>query len=381
MFPILLSSKAVEAEQPVIGKIFSWGENGSGQLGNNGTADVSSPIQTGSATNWVALSHASHSTVAVDDDGKLWSWGLGATGRLGSGSTSSRSVPVQVGSLTDWKSGLTNSISGGGGDHTLIIKSDGKLWAWGDNGVYVLGDTTQTVRSSPILIASSLSWRKVASASNHSLGITTDGKLYSWGSPGSGKLGGGNASYRNAPTQVGALTTWIDIALTTQASFGITSAGTAGKLWSWGGGGNGQTGHGNTTSYCSPVQIGCNTNWTSVSAGTYCVGAINSNNDLFTWGSGGSGRLGLGNTTTYSSPVQVASPSVDWATLIFSQYTGMAQTTSGHIYTWGQNATGKLGTLATADTSVPAQIGSEKWRSTAFTTSGSSGSHMASIKS
>ncbi len=80
-----------------------------------------------------------------------------------------------------------------------------------------------------------------------------------------------------------------------------------GIMWSWGAGGNGTLGLGNTTSYSSPKQIGSLTAWSKVSAGSAHGLAIKFDGTMWSWGSGGSGKLGLGNTTSYSSPVQIGS--------------------------------------------------------------------------
>ena len=93
-------------------------------------------------------------TVAVKTDGTLWAWGS-TTGQLGDGTTTDRSSPVQVGTATNWASVAA------GNDHTVAVKTDGTLWAWGDNDSGQLGDGTTTNRSSPVQVGTATNWASV----------------------------------------------------------------------------------------------------------------------------------------------------------------------------------------------------------------------------
>ena len=69
--------------------------------------------------------HGSH-TLALKRDGSLWAWGANAHGQLGLGDLESRTRPARVGDDCDWASVAP------GGFYTLALKRDGSLWAWGD---------------------------------------------------------------------------------------------------------------------------------------------------------------------------------------------------------------------------------------------------------
>jgi alpha-tubulin suppressor-like RCC1 family protein len=95
-----------------------------------------------------------HST-GLRTDGTLWAWGDNTTGELGDGTMVGHLSPEQIGTST-WKS-VSSSLY-----HNGAIRSDGTLWTWGFNNVNQLGDGTTTTRSVPIEIDAG-SWRSVAS--------------------------------------------------------------------------------------------------------------------------------------------------------------------------------------------------------------------------
>jgi len=82
--------------------------------------------------------------VAVKTDGTLWAWGDNVHGQLGDGTTTNRSTPVQI--------GTGFAAVAAGISHTVAVKTDGTLWAWGDNVYGQLGDGSTTNRSTPLRI-------------------------------------------------------------------------------------------------------------------------------------------------------------------------------------------------------------------------------------
>ena len=132
--------------------------------------------------------------------------------------------------------------------------------------------------------------------------------LFTWGNGGTGRLGLGNTTYYSSPKQVGALTTWKSVS--SGYYYFTTAIKTDGTLWTWGYNGFGQLGLGNTTNYSSPKQVGALTNWSkiapSITGGQNRL-AIKTDGTLWSWGKNDNGQLGLGNLTNYSSPKQVGS--------------------------------------------------------------------------
>jgi alpha-tubulin suppressor-like RCC1 family protein len=76
-----------------------------------------------------------NSTFAIKSDGTLWAWGSNLVGRLGIGTLNStpNPIPVEVPHPATASPGTTwNAVSVN--NHTMAIRSDGTLWAWGANG-------------------------------------------------------------------------------------------------------------------------------------------------------------------------------------------------------------------------------------------------------
>jgi alpha-tubulin suppressor-like RCC1 family protein len=298
--------------------MWSWGRNNNGQLGLGNTTAISSPVQVGALTNWLNVSAARYGihTIAVKTDGTMWSWGSNAYpgGRLGLGNNTSYSSPKQVGALTNWLS------VAGGYNHSLATKTNGTLWAWGRNyfGNLGLGQSGNGVdRNSPVQVGALTNWSIVEAGNGVSFAIKTDGTLWAWGNNGLGRLGLADTERRNSPVQIGALTTWLRVS---SGSYAQTAAiKTDGTLWTWGWNAYAQLGLGNTTSYSSPKQIGALTNWSKVSTGWFHCAASKTDGTLWGWGRNSYGQIGDSTPTNRSSPVQVGAATT-WANVSAGQY-------------------------------------------------------------
>jgi alpha-tubulin suppressor-like RCC1 family protein len=147
------------------GTLWLWGPGAGGRLGDNTTISRSSPVQTiSSGTNWKQVSAGAFRVAAIKTDGTLWLWGAGYFGGLGNNGVANVSSPVQtVSSGANWK-----QVSSGN-DTTAAIKTDGTLWLWG-RGAYVgyggiLGNNSTIDRSSPVqTISAGTNWKQVSTA-------------------------------------------------------------------------------------------------------------------------------------------------------------------------------------------------------------------------
>ena len=339
--------------------------------------------------------------MAIRSDGLLFGWGKNLNGAIGDGTTANKSSPVQIGTSSWFQ--VTTGGSGAGAPsaaNTLAIRSDGLLFAWGDNGNGNFGDGTITNKSSPILIGTS-SWTFVTASNNYydnsTFGITSTGALFGWGNSDYSRLGNGvpivtasaNFSFatklstfltRVSPIQVGT-SSWTQISAGQGYSMAIRSDG---LLFAWGTNTSGRLGDGTTITRVSPIQIGTSS-WTQISVGKTSNSlamislAIRSDGALFAWGNNGSGQLGDGTIITRSSPVQIGSSSwtqISAGTTSTGSPYSMAIRSDGLLFAWGFNANGKLGDGTTVDKTSPVQIGSFSW-----TQVSAGGSHSMAIRS
>jgi YD repeat-containing protein len=145
------------------GSAWAWGVNGCGQMGNNTTTLRSSPVSVvGGFSDWCQISGGYTHSLGVRTGGSAWAWGYNAQGRLGNNTTANRSSPVSVvGGFSDWC-----QISAG--SHSAGVRTVGSAWAWGYNNTGQLGQNTTVNRSSPVSVVGGFSdWFQVASSSRN----------------------------------------------------------------------------------------------------------------------------------------------------------------------------------------------------------------------
>ena len=331
--------------------LWSWGYNALGQLGLGNNDDTNAPTQVGEGANWASVAAGSSHTLAVKTDGTLWAWGLNDFGQLGLGDPNdNRIVPTQVGTGTNWASVAA------GYSHTLAVKTDGTLWAWGTNGFGELGDGGPSNRNVPTQVGEGTNWASVAAGGSHTLAVKTDGTLWAWGLNDFGQLGlGASRDNRNVPTQVGAATNW---AFAAAGYYHTLAVKTDGTLWAWGYNVFGQLGLGNFDEANVPTQAGEGTNWASVAAGYLHSLAVKTDGTLWAWGLNNYGQLGLGDPNDNRIvPTQVGE-GTNWASVAAGTVHTLAVKTDGTLWAWGYNSYGQLGLgpSGSGNKNVPTQV-------------------------
>lgn len=335
------------------GSLWGMGEGSAGELGNNDNIDVSSPVQTVTGgTNWVSVSGGYYNAMGLKSDGTLWGWGRNYSGQLGNNSTTSVSSPVQTVSLgTNWAQ-VDFSQSN---DRCSAVKTDGTLWNWGSNAFGELGDNTTDFKSSPVqTVAGGTNWLQVATGGFHSAAIKTDGTLWLWGQNSYGELGNDNTTNMSSPVQtvVGG-TDWYYVSCGRHFT---AATKTDGSLWLWGDNSSGQLGNESTTNVSSPVQtVSFGTNWSQISCGDDFMTAIKSDGSAWLWGQNNSGQLGTNDSSNRSSPVQTISGDSYWSLISGGSDHTAALKTDGTFWVWGNNTSGRLGVGDTQNRSSPVQ--------------------------
>jgi len=360
------------------GALWAWGNNASGQIGIGTNSGLSIPTMIGPSDKWSALSDGPNYTLAVRTDGTLWSWGDNTFCQLGLGdsyacdASGNMMYPVQVGMDTDWATPVA------GPSHALALKKDGTLWVWGDNATGQLGINQEGGRVNiPQPVYGGGTWRSIAAGADFSLGIKTDGTMWAWGNNyGNGTLGIGwwnyiylactwensgwgpcPPNYVTVPIQAAGGMDWD---IVSAANVYAMATKTDGTLWAWGNGA------------ASPDQIGTETNWAKPIAGVNQANALKTNGDLWSWGSNPIIYI----PSWYSfwhyagdEVVNAPDPVMPGSTWI-SVSAGSAHTagiqSDGGLWTWGVNDYGVLGCGDTCgSTDTPRQVASNfpnKWK-------------------
>ncbi len=322
------------------GGTFGAGTNASTTVTGTGTgASVSL-----ATTSYTRISSGQAHTLAIRSDGTLWAWGTNSDGRLGDGTLTGTSTPKQIGTAT-------YTAVAGGQYHSLAIHSNGTLWGWGWNSNGQVGDGTVTQRNSPVQIGSA-TYTAVSTGADYSLAIHTNGTLWAWGLNSDGQLGDGTLTQRNSPVQIGTAT----YTAVTGGRAHTLAIRTNGTLWAWGAGAFGGLGDGTTVSKSNPTAIGTAT-YTAVAGGSGHSLAIHTNGTLWAWGHNNYGQVGDGSTTNRTSPLQIGTAThiaVSAGNVLFSH----AIRTNNTLWGWGDNASGKLGDGTITDRLVPTAIGS-----------------------
>ena len=293
------------------GTLWTFGPNSDGRLGLNDRTERSSPCQVGTDTSWRRVLGTYSACMGTKTDGTLWTWGNNGGGSLGQNQAPPAAIssPTQVGTDTTWD--LDTFSTGIGQRHMFAVKTDGTLWAWGDNSHAQLGLGNKNGRSSPMQVGTDTTWalgeNKIVGGYQSTAAIKTDGTLWTWGTNEGGQLGTDVPAYTDcsSPKQVGSATYWDQVWMGSRASYAFKTDGT---LWVWGENAQGCLAVPLPTYpqiSTSPRQVGTDTNWSKMIIGTRASGAIKSDGTLWTWGNAENGTTGQNNRTNYASPKQV----------------------------------------------------------------------------
>jgi alpha-tubulin suppressor-like RCC1 family protein len=292
------------------GAVWAWGWNSLGQLGDatfsgpqqcDRLACSTVPVKVERLKAIAAIAGGDEHSLALASDGSVWAWGVNANGELGTGKATTTGcmcsdVPVR----SAVPSGIV-AISGGG-RHSLALRGDGTVWAWGENSFGQLGDGTMTERDAPVEVPGLGNVTAVSAGFEHSLALTSDGVVYAWGRNTFGQLGDGTTQQSEVPIAVSNLSDLIAVRGGGQFSLALRGDGT---VWTWGDNNQGQLGDDSLTNSSVPVEVTGLENVVAVGVGHQHGLALDRTGTLWAWGENVAGELGNGTTNESKIPVNV----------------------------------------------------------------------------
>lgn len=354
------------------GEVFCWGSNGFGQLGDGSTTDSDVPVQAATPTDaiFVQVAAGAQHTCALATDGRVFCWGNNSDGQLGDGSTTASSSPVLVSGGVSFVSLDAAHLNTCGG------AADGTVYCWGSDGSEQLGavssETCLSGDCSTQPLAVSGNYVSVSVGLANACALEADGSAVCWGTEFGGEFGTGTFG-AGSPSPTGAYTGFTLDALDAGGAFSCGVASNGDGFCS-GFDIAGQLGDGNSTtpSTSVPVAVAGGLSFTSIAANdanstlNHACG-VTTVGDAYCWGNNEHGQLGAVSTETCAFPG--TGLSVDCSTVPVSVTGGLSFTridvggagephscgtaTGGDVYCWGANGSGQLGDGTTTDRSTP----------------------------
>ncbi len=300
-----------------------------------------SPLQVNLAGGKAAKATAgAYHTLVMTTEGTLWAWGTNDYGQLGDGTLQDNfnGVVIALGGVKDVAAGDR---------HSLALTEDGNVFAWGYNrsGELGLGTMLDTAMPAKLPILKSVS--AVAAGRGHSLALS-QGAVWAWGSNTYGQVGTGyEYSPVSSAVRVEGLPDITAIAAGDNFSLALAADGT---VWAWGANSSGQLGNNSTADTSRPVKVAVLTKVVAIAAsGAHCL-ALKEDGTVWSWGNGYHGAIGSGARTNVLAPIQITS-----LTGVKSIAAGaghsFAVKKDGSVWVWGTNTLGQLGTGAPANIS------------------------------
>ena len=328
------------------GSLWAWGASWFGVLGIGIEANESwhNPVRVGTSYDWYMISAGGTRSVGIKTDGSLWQWGVSIEGRYGHSTRIVRNTPARIGDQSDW------AFVSVGAAFAMAIKTDGSLWGWGSNSMGQLGLGTNRIfefHDTPVRIGQDFDWAFVSAGYTHSLAVKTDGSLWAWGWISYGfniETGGRNITVA-IPTQIGEETNWV----TASAALNSTAIRKDGSLWVWGRDFNTQMNYGTGSNLAEPVQIGTDTDWLLTSAHASHTMAIKTDGSLWAWGSLGwydyyeDGDLKSRPLLNYGNIPARIWEDIQWSYISATNIHVIGISANGLFWAWGNNHRGQLG--------------------------------------
>ena len=296
------TAAAIDSE----GKVWTWGKNYSGELGNGRTdyytqevpmcisEDENSPIHNIKATNITAAAYTGF--VMLDNNSNLWGWGSNSTrGEIGEKSEETISIPRCFASLyyesLEYNLKFTKVVNSSG--NTMAISEDGQLWGWGSSGYSIYGDSSSCYIPTKIEIPSQLPIIDIVveiDPYDVCIVIDSDYRIWIWGKRVEGLLGD---EYKQAGRKYEITDKFTSkIVKVASSAKNIYAIDEQGRVWTVGNNSYGQLGDGTIITNYDPICISDNTDENLYGIkivdiqkiSSDAVMALDSNGKIWTWG-------------------------------------------------------------------------------------------------
>lgn len=309
-------------------RLFCWGLNHTGQLGDGTTTDRRHPVRIGRELRVLQVSAGQLHTCAVTTGYAAYCWGHNQAGPLGTGTLEWSYVPTPVArglAFREVSAGnqFTCGVTTGNTAYCWGLNADGQLGVGTDQGpeYCFTGDGEQSCAPRPVRVARGLAIARVSSGGAHACAVATDDAAFCWGDDVLGQLGDGGPDGSGPctefevcgsarPIRVRGRLAFIEVRAGQQHTCGVTVHHQA---YCWGGNYSGELGIGTASGpeHCPLFDIPCSTRPLRVfgerryarssaghshSCGSTLAGAV------FCWGTNRSGQLGDGTTRDHPRP-------------------------------------------------------------------------------
>ena len=353
------------------GTVWAWGRNDFSQLGDGATANSPTPVQVSRLGGIRKVAAGHYHSLALATNGSVWEWGGTQLPVPPTLAPPSQLVPAQVA-----MPGHFIDIAEGDGFSTAL-RDDGSVWAWGANGNGQFGRGTQGVNATdatPMAVIGLANVTAISAGRSHTLALKSDGSVWAWGNNGAGQLGDGTGTTRPAPVAVAMLGIAVAIRAVDQVSFAVANNGMGTSLYSWGGGIL-MAGRVVSQGSVAPVVVADLQFFTNVPFDTYAVASgagassntfllyieAGNGNDVKGFGANADGELGDGTATDANIVTQTTVTglldvrSIDASHASTARF-AIARKGDGTVWTWGYNGDGQLGDGTTINRLVPVQV-------------------------
>jgi alpha-tubulin suppressor-like RCC1 family protein len=399
---LVFSAKVMSTNMQWVPQAYVWGSNGASVTSwtdlsttNNDGNTITQRFYRVQRLLGSPIAAGSDFSVVVRQDGKLWAWGdnggelgdgLGGVVANGNAVEAYLPYPGEVANVIPCTGqAVTNAVAlaAGGDDFTIVADANGVVWTFGEvdggqlgNGAGPCYGDCPPPTATPTPVTGVNNVVAVAAGYQHALALRSDGKVFAWGNDEDQEFNGNQDGQlglgvlpccpyaTNLPAQTEFPTGVVIVAVAAGYRHSV-ALDSGGNVWTFGDNEYGQLGNG-TSGYCgdsdgvtTPTMLTNIANVIAIAAGDTHTIALTADKTVWTWGSSGNGRLGYSvggceDCCVAPSPGQIP-PSIlsNVVTIAGGENFSVAVTANGRVYGWGDNEYGQLATNGPSELDIP----------------------------